>query len=58
MNPSPDGAESSNKRATNSYSTEEWRQKRELITSLYFEQGKTLKEVRSLLEEEHNFKPT
>jgi hypothetical protein len=58
MDQSAEVAESSTKRATISYSTEEWKQKRGLITRLYFEQGKTLKEVRSILEQEHNFKPT
>lgn len=58
MDQSPEEGESSTKRATNSYSTEQWKQKRGLITSLYFEQGKTLKEVRSILEKDHDFKPT
>jgi hypothetical protein len=53
-----EGGESSTRRATNSYSTEEWKRKRSLITKLYFEEGKTLKEVRSILENEHDFKPT
>jgi hypothetical protein len=58
MDQTSEGGESSTKRASNSYSMEEWKQKRGLITSLYFEQGKTLKEVRSFLEKEHDFKPT
>lgn len=58
MERSSEGGESSTKRATNSYSTEEWKQKRGLITKLYFEDGKTLKEVRAMLEKEHDFKPT
>jgi Clr5 domain len=53
-----EGAESSTKRATNSYSTEEWKRKRGLITKLYFEDGKTLKDVRSILDREHDFRPT
>jgi hypothetical protein len=53
-----EGGESSTKRSTNSYSTEEWKRKRGLITKLYFEEGKTLKEVRAILEGEHDFRPT
>ena len=41
-----------------SYNADEWESKRELITRLYFEEGKTLKEVRQILEQEHNFQPT
>ena len=46
------------RRSETSYSTEEWNTKRELITRLYFEEDKTLKEVRQLLEREYNFQPT
>ncbi len=46
------------RRSETSYSTEEWNTKRELITRLYFEEDKTLKEVRQLLERDHNFQPT
>lgn len=56
--PSEGGGESSTKRSNNSYSPEEWKSKRGLITKLYFEEGKTLKEVRSILDKEHDFKPT
>lgn len=58
MDNSSEGGESGSKRSTNSYSTEEWKKKRGLITKLYFEEGKTLKEVRSILEKDHDFKPT
>jgi hypothetical protein len=46
------------RRSETSYSTEEWNVKRELITRLYFEEDKTLKEVRQLLERDYNFQPT
>jgi len=46
------------RRSETSYSTEEWNVKRELITRLYFEEDKTLKEVRQLLERDFNFQPT
>ena len=46
------------RRSETSYSTEEWNGKRELITRLYFEEDKTLKEVRQLLERDYNFQPT
>jgi Clr5 domain len=46
------------RRSETSYSTEEWNVKRDLITRLYFEEDKTLKEVRQLLEREYNFQPT
>jgi hypothetical protein len=46
------------RRSETSYSTEEWNVKRVLITRLYFEEDKTLKEVRQLLERDYNFQPT
>lgn len=46
------------RRSETSYSTEEWNGKRDLITRLYFEEDKTLKEVRQLLERDYNFQPT
>lgn len=49
---------SSSKRSINSYSAEEWKRHRPLITRLYFEEGKTLKEVRQTLEQEFQFSPT
>jgi hypothetical protein len=41
-----------------SYSTEAWEQKREVITKLYRQDAKTLKEVRAILADEHDFWPT
>jgi len=41
-----------------SYSAEEWNEKRELITRLYFEEDRTLKDVRQMLADEYDFKPT
>ena len=46
-----------NKRSSNSYSSEEWKKHRPLITQLYSEEGRTLKEVREYLEKEFNFMP-
>lgn len=46
------------KRSSNSYSSEEWKRHRSLITKLYFEEGRTLKEVREHLESEYGFAPT
>jgi hypothetical protein len=46
------------RRSETSYSTEEWNVKRDLITRLYFEEDKTLKEVRQLLDRDYNFQPT
>ena len=46
------------KRSQCSYTTEEWDARREMITRLYFDEDKTLKEVRQILEEDHNFQPT
>ena len=45
------------KRSANSYSSDEWREHRNVITQMYFEEGKTLKEVREYLEKEHDFTP-
>lgn len=47
-----------NKRTSNSYNIDEWKRHRPLITQLYFEEGRTLKEVREHLEKEFNFAPT
>lgn len=44
--------------AARSYSTGEWDEKRGIITELYRGQGKTLKEVRTILTEQHDFRPT
>jgi Clr5 domain len=41
-----------------SYSNEEWDEKREIITRLYRGDGKTLKEVRVTLADQHDFRPT
>lgn len=46
------------KRSSNSYSGEEWKRHRPLITRLYSEEGRTLKEVREHLESEYGFAPT
>lgn len=46
------------KRSSNSYSGDEWRRHRPLITQLYSEEGRTLKEVREYLENEYGFAPT
>lgn len=46
------------KRSSNSYTSEEWRRHRPLITQLYFEEGRTLKEVAEYLKREFNFAPT
>jgi Clr5 domain len=45
------------KRSANSYTSEEWRRHRPLITQLYSDEGRTLKEVREHLEREFNFTP-
>ena len=57
---SPDSKQKTkrSRRSETSYSTEEWNVKRELITRLYFEEDKPLKEVRQLLERDYNFQPT
>lgn len=46
------------KRSSNSYSGDEWKRHRPLITQLYSEEGRTLKEVREHLENEYGFAPT
>ena len=46
------------KRSQSSYTTEEWDARRDIITRLYFEEDKTLREVRQILEEDHSFQPT
>lgn len=46
------------KRSSNSYSGDEWKQHRPLITRLYSEEGRTLKEVREHLEQKYGFAPT
>ncbi|KIX09069.1 uncharacterized protein Z518_00147 [Rhinocladiella mackenziei CBS 650.93] len=47
-----------NKRSSNSYTTDEWRRHRPLITQLYFEEGRTLKDVAEYLKREFDFAPT
>lgn len=46
------------KRSSNSYTSEEWRKHRPLITRLYFEEGRTLKDVAEYLKLEFDFVPT
>jgi hypothetical protein len=46
------------KRSSNSYTSEEWRRHRPLITRLYFEEGRTLKDVAEFLKREYDFAPT
>ncbi|KIW12880.1 hypothetical protein PV08_08067 [Exophiala spinifera] len=46
------------KRSSNSYTSEEWRKHRPLITRLYFEEGRTLKDVAEYLKREFAFTPT
>ncbi|KAJ9604686.1 hypothetical protein H2200_010800 [Cladophialophora chaetospira] len=46
------------KRSSNSYTSEEWRRHRPLITQLYFEEGRTLKDVAEYLKREYDFAPT
>ena len=36
----------------------EWSQKRSLITKLYFEEGRKLRDVRNILANEHDFDAT
>ena len=43
---------------TTSYSADEWKEKRPLITRLYHEERKTLREVRTILEQNYGFTPT
>lgn len=59
LNESPiDSKGKVSKRSSNSYTTEEWRRHRPLITQLYFEDGRTLKEVAEYLKREFDFAPT
>ncbi|KAK5549690.1 hypothetical protein LTR46_011909 [Exophiala xenobiotica] len=44
--------------SSNSYTSEEWRRQRPLITQLYFDEGRTLKDVAKYLEKELDFAPT
>jgi len=46
------------KRTSNSYGADVWKRHRPLITKLYFQDGKTLREVRHILETEHDFAPS
>ncbi|KAK5202766.1 hypothetical protein LTR41_011493 [Exophiala xenobiotica] len=46
------------KPSSNSYTSEEWRRQRPLITQLYFEEGRTLKDVAEYLKKELDFAPT
>ncbi|EXJ69940.1 uncharacterized protein A1O5_07013 [Cladophialophora psammophila CBS 110553] len=46
------------KRSSNSYTSDEWRRHRPLITQLYFEEGRTLKDVAEYLKREYDFAPT
>ncbi|KAK5188613.1 hypothetical protein LTR96_011297 [Exophiala xenobiotica] len=44
--------------SSNSYTSEEWRRQRPLITQLYFEEGRTLKNVAEYMKKELDFAPT
>jgi hypothetical protein len=46
------------KRVFNSYTNEEWKKHRPLITKMYSEDGRTLKNIRDLLAREFDFTPT
>lgn len=46
------------KRTSSSYSSEVWKRHQPLITRLYFQEGKTLKEVRKIMEDEYDFAPS
>ena len=46
------------KRTSHSYTSDEWKRHRPLITQLYSEEGRTLKEVREQLERDYGFAPT
>lgn len=54
----PDRKGKVSKRSSNSYTSEEWRRHRPLITQLYFEEGRTLKDVAEHLKKEFDFTPT
>jgi hypothetical protein len=41
-----------------SYSPDEWEEKQQIIAQLYRGEGKTLKEARLILAEQHDFRPT
>ena len=56
--PTAPGKSKVSKRTSNSYGSDVWKRHRPLITRLYFEEGKTLKEVSKILETEHGFKPS
>lgn len=45
------------KRSANSYSSEEWKTHRPLITRMYSDEGRTLKEVREYFAKEFGFTP-
>ena len=45
------------KRSANSYSSEEWKKHRPLITQMYSDEGRTLKEVRDFFAKEYEFTP-
>lgn len=45
------------KRTANSYSGDEWKKHRSLITRMYSEEGRTLKEVREFFARDFNFTP-
>ena len=45
------------KRSANSYNSEEWKKHRPLITQMYSDEGKTLKEVREYFAKEFDFTP-
>ena len=45
------------KRSANSYSTEEWKKHRPLITQMYSDEGRTLKEVREFFARDFDFTP-
>ncbi len=45
------------KRSANSYSSEEWKKHRSLITQMYSDEGRTLKEVRDFFAKEYEFIP-
>ena len=45
------------KRSANSYTSEEWKKHRPLITQMYSDEGRTLKEVRDFFAKEFDFTP-
>ncbi|KAK5189245.1 hypothetical protein LTR92_010810, partial [Exophiala xenobiotica] len=46
------------KTSSSSYTSEEWRRQRPLITQLYFDEGRTLKGVAEYMKKEFGFAPT